>query len=91
MYTMTLKSVANPDYGQRGPQSDEITVEGQTLKEMRAHCELYIRIWDLGGGNWVDPIVMEDGKKIGRFSYNGRLWSLKKSADMPRGTEIVFG
>jgi len=90
-YVMTLRSVGNPDFGQYAPVSERETVSGDTLKEMRAHCEAYIDKWNLGGGNWVDPFVLEDGKKIGRFSYNRRLWSIHKSAVNPHGTEIVIG
>lgn len=90
-YTMKLRSVGNPDFGQYAPVSDPETVSGDTLIEMRAHCDRYTQFWNLGGGNWVDPVVTENGKKIGRFSYNGRLWSVHKNAVNPRGTEIVIG
>lgn len=90
-YTMVLKSVGNSDYGQYTSISDHEMVSGDTLKEMRAHCEAYIEKWSLGGGNWPDAFVLENGKKIGRFSYNGRLWSIHKSAVNPHGTEIVIG
>lgn len=91
MYTMKLRSVGNPDFGQYAPVSEPETVQGATLKEMRAHCERYIETWDLGGGNWVEPVLMENGKPIGKFSYNRRLWSIHKSAVNPDGTEITFG
>lgn len=74
MYTMRLRSVGNPDFRQYAPISEPETVTGSTLTEMRAHAESYIAKWNLGGGNWVAPIVKCDGKVIGHFSYNGRLW-----------------
>ena len=78
MYTMRLSSCGNPDHGQFPPVSNPETVRGATLKEMAAHCARYIEDWNLGGGNWVDPIVKLDGKKVGRFSYNGRLWASER-------------
>lgn len=91
MYEMKLRSVGNPDFGQYAPMSEPEAVRRSTLTEMRKACEAYISKWNLGGGNWVDPMVTQDGKKIGRFSYNGRFWSLEKSAVNPHGTEIVIG
>lgn len=89
-YSMRLRSAGNPDFGQHAPVSEPETVEGDTLREMRAHCERYISEWNLGGGNWTNPVVTENGKKVGHFSYNGRLWSTEKSAVNPRGVEIVI-
>lgn len=84
MYTMRLRSVGNPDFRQYAPISDPKTVTGTTLAEMRAHAQEYIQFWDLGGGNWTNPVVKLDGKVIGHFSYNGRLWEGKRySAEDP--------
>lgn len=91
MYEMKLRSVGNPDFGQYAPLSTPKVVRAETLREMRQACEEYIAEWDLGGGNWTDPVVTQNGKKIGRFSYNGRFWSLEKTAVNPHGTEIVIG
>jgi hypothetical protein len=74
-YTMTLKSVGNPDFAQYVPVSEPSVVEAETLAELRNACDAYIRKWDLGGGNWTNPAVREDRKVVGYFSYNGRLWS----------------
>lgn len=84
-YKMKMSSVGNKDFGQYAPISEPETVSGNTLKEMQAHCERYIETWDLGGGNWMEPVVFENGKKIGRFSYNGRFWSVDDHM-----LEIVF-
>lgn len=74
MYTMRLRSVGNPDFGQYAPVSEPETVQRSTLAEMRDAAQAYIDKWDLGGGNWVDPVVMQGGKAIGHFSYNLRFW-----------------
>ncbi len=86
MYEMKLSSCGNPDHGQYSPISEPEVVRGETLKDMAAHCERYIEEWNLGGGNWKDPIVKLDGKKIGRFSYNGRLWAV----DTAERVEVCF-
>lgn len=94
-YEMKLRSVGNPDFGQYAPVSNPETVAGQTLAEMRAHCERYIEFWNLGGGNWTDPAVMEvvpgrkSKKTVGHFSYNGRLWSISPSKSIPGKFEEI--
>lgn len=90
MYEITLVSVGNPDHGQYAPVSNPRTIRAESLKELWKECEEYIDYWGLGSGNWVDPAVLQDGKLIGHFSYNGRLWSVHKSAVNPRGCEIVY-
>lgn len=86
-----FSSVGNPDFGQYAPVSDPVVVRTATLKEMRVLIEKYIAFWDLGGGNFVDPIVKRDGKKIGRFSYNGRFWrSAKRNPSMSLTTRVVI-
>jgi hypothetical protein len=73
-YTMRLKSVGNPDFGQYSPVSDPKTVDGSTLAEMREAAQAYIDEWNLGGGNWTDPVVKQGSKVVGHFSYNLRFW-----------------
>lgn len=73
-FTMRLSSCGNPDWGQSGPISNPKVVTGATLVEMRKACEDYIEEWNLGGGNWKDPVVKQGSKVIGHFSYNGRFW-----------------
>jgi hypothetical protein len=74
IYTMRLKSVGNPDFGQYSPVSDPKAVEGSTLAEMREAAQAYIDEWNLGGGNWTNPVVKQGSKVIGHFSYNLRFW-----------------
>lgn len=74
MYTMRLRSVGNPDFSQYAPVSAPKAVTGATLAEMRSAAQTYIDEHDLGGGNWVDPVVMQGEKVIGHFSYNLRFW-----------------
>jgi len=74
-----LSSVGNPDFGQYAPLSEPCVVRTASLKEMRTMIAKYIEFWDLGGGNFVDPVVKRDGRKIGTFSYNRRYWRFAKT------------
>jgi len=74
MYTMRLRSVGNPDFSQYAPVSSPKTVTGSTLMEMKSAAQDYIDGNDLGGGNWVDPVVKQGAMVVGHFSYNLRFW-----------------
>jgi hypothetical protein len=87
-FYMTLRSVGNPDFGQYSPVSPIEKCEGKTLLEMRQKAEAYIRKWELGGGNFVDPKVFMGDKFVGRFSYNGRLWPSRKYDPLEKEIEI---
>jgi hypothetical protein len=75
-FKMTLKSCPNPDFGETRAKAAAITVEANTLRELRDVADAYIRKNDLGGGNWVSPVVrdIKSGQVVGHFSYNLRLW-----------------
>lgn len=76
MIEIKLRSVGNPDFGQYAPISERKTVQVATIAEAIKACLDYIAEWNLGGGNFVDPRVMEDGRHIGHISYNGRFWTV---------------
>jgi hypothetical protein len=76
MIEMTLRSVGNPDFGQYAPLSPKLNVTVATLDEAKAAAQAYIDEHDLGGGNFVDPKLVEDGKLIGYLSYNMRFWTV---------------
>lgn len=82
MIEMKLRSMGNPDFGQYAPLSEPESIKVATLKEAIDACEAYIRKWDLGGGNWTCPTVKQDGKIIGRISYNGKFWTQKEWKDL---------
>jgi hypothetical protein len=79
IYTMRLRAVGNPDHGQYAPVSNPEVVMGSTFAEMREHAQKYQEDWDLGGGNWTDPVVKQGSKVVGHFSYNLRLWEGRPS------------
>lgn len=89
-FKMTLKSDGNPDFGQYAPISDPLTVVDDSLVAMREACARYIHEWDLGGGNWVNPVVYDGNKAIGYFSYNLRLWAGKPGVRPQDRTEILI-
>ena len=88
--TMKCKSVGNPDHGQYAPVSVPQVIEGTSLGEIREKALKYIAEWDLGGGNWPNCIVKQDGKAIGYMSYNGRFWADKKGNWTPETKEILI-
>lgn len=78
-FIVKLSNVGNPDYRQDCTKPLPDTTCGlakvESLKEAVELCRLYIRFYDLGGGNWNGgQIVRDDGLVIGRVSYNGRIW-----------------
>ncbi len=90
MYTMKLQSCGNSDFGEYAPVSEPETVQARALQELRTACKQYIEKWNLGGGNWVAPVVFQDGKAIGHFSYNSRLWIGKPRQWTPKTVEILI-
>lgn len=92
MYTMELRSVGNPDFNQYAPISEPLVVRAPTLQGMRMAARDYIDKWDLGGGNWVSPIVRDEaGSVIGHFSVNLRFWEGDGSGDWEKSKEIKIG
>ena len=87
-YTVVLRSVGNPDFGQYAPLSPPKRVKARKLSEIREACRSYIVKWDLGGGNFPRCAVRRNGKVVGHFSYNGRFWraseSDRREAERPR-------
>lgn len=74
MYSVKLRSVGNPDFGQYAPVSEPMLVRAETLRGILKAAEIYREHWNLGGGNWVTPPVKDGrGKIVGWITYNGRL------------------
>lgn len=90
MFEMKLRSVGNPDFGQYARLSEPETVKAVTLSEMRALAQAYIDKWNLGGGNWVDPVVKDGKKVIGHFSYNLRFWEGRPARGASSQKEILI-
>jgi hypothetical protein len=89
---MTLQSVGNPDFNQYAPISEPQVVHAPTLEGMKLAAHDYIEHWDLGGGNWVNPVVRDEaGDAIGFFSYNLRFWEGDGTGDWKKHREIKIG
>lgn len=79
-YTLELKNVGNPDFGQdpRIPKYGTWTGNAQVNSVIDAEkiVQAYISENDLGGGNWSGGRLIRnfDGLVIGRFAYNGVLF-----------------
>jgi hypothetical protein len=78
-YVMVMRSVGNPDFGQYAPLSEPAAIKSDTLAGLVHAAEEYIEFWNLGGGNWVDPEIRENGEPVATISYNGRVWALDGS------------
>lgn len=86
-YSIRLRSVGNPDFGQHAPLSPPRSCEADTLEEIADACRAYIEEWALGGGNWPESVIREDGVPMGYVSYNGRVWR-GKPRDWKNAVEI---
>ena len=86
MYTIKkLTNVGNPDFRQDPtrilPGTYEHTdISRDTVDGLRAVVSNYINLNDLGGGNFMSPVVFKDNKPIGYISYNLRFW---ETEDIP--------
>ena len=87
-YKMQCKAVGNPDFGQ---DPDAVlattTIEAATMQSLSKKFRTWIGLEQLGGGNVIDPDVIENGKIIGRMSYNGKIWPLDRWVP---GMEPIF-
>lgn len=80
-YTVSLSAHGNIDHGENPYAFLEGVPHGtesaETIEELQQIVREYIDKYDLGGGNWTGGEVKENGKVIGKISYNSRYWSLK--------------
>lgn len=80
-FVVTLCSVGNPDHGQSPfsslPGVASRSSAEKTLIDASRTCRAYIDANNLGSGNWSGGDVFEDGVKVARISYNGRIWMEK--------------
>ena len=78
MYKCHVSTAGNPDRNQYAPISDPEWFEADTLQDLREKIREYQDWWDVGMGNWKNPVVYEvqgkAKKKLGSLSYNLRLW-----------------
>lgn len=83
---VSLTSNPNPDILAFGSTSvaslevykniDNVYFGVKSLEEASVLCRRYIDHFGLGSGNWTGGLVIdESGLKVGRISYNGRIWA----------------
>lgn len=77
MYTVTLSSCGNIDYGQNPYTPYENTpnmeVTAETIEQCQQFVQEYIDEYNLGSGNWSGGEIYDEKKNyIGKISYNGR-------------------
>lgn len=94
-YTVTLKSVGNPDRGQNPcrslPGVVDSVVGASTLAQASELCSAYISQHQLGAGNWSGGQVSLDGKTVARISYNGRVWETPVTTRAPEAVQQMEG
>lgn len=76
-YFLALSSCGNPDHYQDPNQElSPAIIKMITSKENgESIVREYISEYDLGGGNYTGGCVFKNGKLVGYYSYNGRLWA----------------
>lgn len=79
---MNLLTVEIKIAGQRGTRLFVMSVA-----EARAACSEAIDAAGIGASAWLGGVIMLDGKKVARLSYNGRLWSAGSSVSKT-GVEV---
>jgi len=83
-YVLKLSNVGNPDFRQNAGRKLPFTKSGwcgaDSLKECLDLCFAYIKLYDLGGGNWNGGQILErtGGKFVGRVAYNGRVFDSER-------------
>lgn len=75
-----LKAGPNPDYN---APDDRATMRIKAFrhsvdsyKDASRAVRHFVETNNLGGGNWTGGRIFDDGRLVGRVSYNGRVWDL---------------
>lgn len=88
MYSLTFSIHGNPDYGDSLDWSESHTITGNTIVEIRKAMLAFQGENNVGGGNWGEATLTNNGKLIGYVSYNGRVWASKYWE--PGAVEVTF-
>jgi hypothetical protein len=71
MFALTVQLTSNPDRD-RTDWEESHTLTAPTMSELR---KLVAKLQEgIGGGNWGEATLSEDGNLIGYMSWNGRIW-----------------
>ena len=74
MFNLEFTISGNPDRNQ-GNWEEKHVISAPTIKELRADVLKFQGENDIGGGNWGEATLSQDGNLVGYMSYNGRVWS----------------
>ncbi len=77
--TLKIEVCGNPDMGQDPSQppfgvNRTTQIRASRIEIIRIMVEDFQLRHQLGGGNWKDATLFDGDKRIGRMSWNGRLW-----------------
>jgi hypothetical protein len=74
MFSVEFKIQGNPDRAQ-GDWSENHNISAPTMKELREKVLKFQGENDIGGGNWGEATVRQNGSLVGFMSYNLRVWN----------------
>jgi hypothetical protein len=76
-----LEAIPNPNFSRNSHEGSvkikKHKIKVKSLIDAKDKVLDFIDENDLGSGNFMGANIFSNGKKIGRVSYNGRLWDLK--------------
>ncbi len=78
-FVMVVRTVGNPDFGQYAAITDPTLLSADAIEGLREAAHKHQSAFQIGGGNWTNPEVKLNGKRVGFMSYNGRIWDKKKA------------
>lgn len=78
MMQVEMKASPNPDYDAPEHRAT-IRIKAfrhtvDSFKDASRAVRHFIETNDLGSGNWTGGRIFNDGRVVGRVSYNGRVW-----------------
>lgn len=73
MYYLNFTIHGNPDRGQ-DEWVEFHSISAGTIQELREKVIKFQGENDIGGGNWGEAVVVQDGVSFGYMSYNLRIW-----------------
>lgn len=78
-FYIEVKVVANGDHGESF-RPRKAKIHGLNLKDLKERQYQFVNENGIGGGNWTKTFVFNSrGEKIGRMSYNGRIWDANEN------------
>jgi hypothetical protein len=73
MLSLNVTIHGNPDRNQ-GEWKEDHTISATNITELRKAILAFQGDNNIGGGNWGEAVLAENGRRIGYMSYNMRVW-----------------